>query len=357
MYTCLISFFLNDYHLGDFVNTARMTIHWRHFMYFKKLIHPEYFQGNRKKKNYFEGWYYKLVNQYEDYTIAFIPGISLNQKDPHAFIQVFISHLEEGDIKLKSYYFRYLMSDFEYGYDTFFVRIGKNYFSKERIDISLKNEHLDLFGMIKITEITPIKKSVFSPNIMGIFGYLNFMECYHGVISMTHHLSGKLRLNHQIVSFENSKGYIEKDWGKSFPSQYVWLQSNHFKKIDTSFMFSYATIPFLGFSFKGLIVNLRFDQKEYRFATYNGAKVKYQDIKQGYVFYKVKKGKYQLEIVAVSKTEISLAAPFNGEMIDQIKEGLSGNIRIRLYKRNQLIYEDEGLHAGIEIMMHERIRK
>jgi len=323
-------------------------------MYFKKLIHPEFFQGHKKKNNYFEGWYYKLVNQYEDYTIAFIPGISLNKIDPHAFVQVFISHFEEGDIRLKSYYFRFLISEFEYGHDTFFVRVGRNYFSTDKIDVALKNEHLDLFGIIHISDITPLKKSILSPNIMGIFGYLNFMECYHGIISMSHKLSGKLRLNHQIISFDESKGYIEKDWGKSFPSQYVWLQSNHFKNSDTSFMFSYATIPFLGLSFKGLIVNLVINHKEYRFATYTGAKVKYQDIKQGYVFYRIKKGRYYLEIVAVSKTEISLAAPKNGEMIDQIKEGLSGNIRLRLYRKNKLIYEDEGLHAGIEIMMHER---
>jgi hypothetical protein len=324
-------------------------------MYFKKLIHPEYFQGNKKKKDYFEGWYYKLVSQYEDFTIALIPGISLTVNDPHAFIQVFISHSEEGEVKLKSFYFRFNQSEFEYGKASFYVRIGRNFFSKDKIDIQLKNETLDLFGIIHIAKITPIRKSVYKPNIMGPFGYLGFMECYHGVVSMTHTLSGKLRLDHQIVSFDNAKGYIEKDWGKSFPSQYVWLQSNHFvNNPKTSFMFSYATIPFMGLSFKGLIANLLLNGKEYRFATYNFSKITYEDIKQGYVFYRVKRGRYLLEIIATSKTEISLTAPKKGEMIDQIKEGLSGSIRIRLYHKKELIYDDEGLHAGIEIMMHQR---
>ncbi|MDX9691184.1 MAG: tocopherol cyclase family protein [Acholeplasmataceae bacterium] len=323
-------------------------------MYIKKLVHPEYFQGSKKKKDYFEGWYYKLVSQYEDYTIALIPGISLSTKDPHAFIQVFISHSDEGDVKLKSFYFRFEMNDFEYGQNKFFVRIGRNYFSLDKIDIQLKNDMLDLFGIIHISQTTPITRSLLKPNIMGPFGYLGFMECYHGVISMTHQLSGKLRLNHQIVSFEDSKGYIEKDWGKSFPSSYVWLQSNHFKDSNTSFMFSYATIPFMGLSFKGLIANLLIKDKEYRFATYNFSKVIYEDIKQGYVFYRIKKRGLLLEIIAVSKTEISLAAPRNGEMIDQIKEGLSGNIRLRLYRKDKLLYEDEGFHAGIEIMMNQK---
>jgi len=37
-------------------------------------------------------------------------------------------------------------------------------------------------------------------------------------------------------------------------------------------------------------------------------------------------------------------------MIEQIKEGLSGNIHIKLYRKKVLILEDTGLHAGIEIM-------
>lgn len=321
-------------------------------MYIRNIFHPEHFQGHLKKKNYFEGWYYKLVSQFEDYTIALIPGVSLNKKDSHAFIQVFISHTGEGDVKLRSFYFKYTIAEFSYEHSPFSIRIGRNFFSKKHVDIQLKNDQLDLFGIINIDQITPIKKSLLSPSIMGFFSYFRFMECYHGVISMSHQLHGKLKLDQKIIAFENAKGYIEKDWGRSFPKAYVWLQSNHFKNIHTSFMFSYALIPFLGFQFKGLIANLIINHKEYRFATYNLAKVTYEDIKKGYAFYRLKKGKYTLEIVAVSKTEIGLAAPRNGEMIDQIKEGLSGTIRLRLYVKKQLIYEDEGRHAGIEIMKH-----
>jgi len=319
-------------------------------MYFKKLLQPEYFQGNKKKNKYFEGWYYKLVNDEQDYTIAFIPGISINKKDPHAFIQVFISYQSNEQVNLKSIYNRFSIDEFSFSHDEFWVRIGGNYFSKNKIDIKLKNDQIDLFGVIEIKEITPIKKSILSPNIMGIFGYLNFMECYHGVISMSHRLSGKLKYNTQIISFNQAKGYLEKDWGKSFPKAYVWIQSNHFSLSKTSFMFSYADIPFLGFYFKGLISILHFNNKEYRFATYNSSKVKYEEIREGYVRYTLKRRKYLIEIEAYSKTEIGLASPRNGEMIEQIKEGLSVQVTIRLFVKKKLIYEDVGQHAGIEIM-------
>lgn len=49
---------------------------------------PEVFQGNLKKKNYFEGWYFKNVTQDLSCTLSIIPGISLVENDPHAFIQI-----------------------------------------------------------------------------------------------------------------------------------------------------------------------------------------------------------------------------------------------------------------------------
>ncbi len=319
-------------------------------MYFKKLIHPEFFQGDKKKDKYFEGWYYKLVSFDEHTTLALIPGISKHQKDPHAFIQVFLSEHKDGQTKLATYYFRYALAQFHYGHDQFFVQIAENYFSLDKLTVKLKNSNLDLSGTLILSHLTPINRSLLTPNIMGFFGYFNFMECYHGIVSMTHHLDGSLKLNQVILKFDQGKGYIEKDWGRSFPRAYVWLQSNHFEDQQTSFMFSYADIPFMGFYFKGLIANLYVQGKEYRFATYNHAKVLREEIEPKHVHYIVKKGAYRIDIHAISHTEIALASPKDGAMINQIKEGLSGEITLKLYRKGQLLYEDTGHHAGIEIM-------
>ncbi|MBU1094722.1 MAG: tocopherol cyclase family protein [Firmicutes bacterium] len=319
-------------------------------MWHKKLVHPEYFQGNKKKNNYFEGWYNKFVSGDEKDTIAIIPGVSINRDDQHAFIQVFLSHNTGKDISLSTYYFKYAFEDFSFSHKEFWIRIGQNYFSNERVELRLRNENLSITGILTMHQQKPLQRSILEPNIMGIFGYLGFMECYHGVVSMSHELKGKLSLNQNDIQFNKGKGYIEKDWGKSFPSSYVWMQSNHFSNQDTSFMFSYASIPFIGLHFNGLIVNLVYQGKEYRFATYNGAKVKHELIGNGYVHYKIKKGKYLLDIESTSTTQIELASPRNGRMIEQIKEGLSGYIKLKLYVKDQLIYEDTGYHAGIEVM-------
>ncbi|MCX5775323.1 MAG: tocopherol cyclase family protein [Firmicutes bacterium] len=175
---------------------------------------------------------------------------------------------------------------------------------------------------------------------MGFFGYLGFMECYHGVVSMTHFLEGQLTLNETTIEFHHSKGYAEKDWGRSFPKAYVWFQSNHFSDITTSVLFSYADIPFMGRHFQGLIVNLLYQGKEYRFATYNGAKITLEQVGDGRAEYRVKRGRYELELLVASTVQTELAAPRDGLMIE----------RIRLFHRGKLVYEDLGTQAGIEIM-------
>ena len=99
------------------------------------------------------------------------------------------------------------------------------------------------------------------PNIMGPFTYIPNMECNHGVVSMSHTINGSIQLNDETWEFKNDKGYIEKDWGTSFPKRYIWIQGNHFKNTNTSFMLSLAHIPFIGFSFEGLIAQLNTDTK------------------------------------------------------------------------------------------------
>lgn len=59
--------------------------------------------------------------------------------------------------------------------------------------------------------------TVRSPGIMGWYAWVPTMECYHGVVSLDHAISGKLMIEDQAHDFNGGRGYIEKDWGKSFP--------------------------------------------------------------------------------------------------------------------------------------------
>lgn len=318
-------------------------------MYLKLINNPELFQGRKKQNEYFEGWYFKHTNKKGD-TISFIPGISLNKGDEHCFIQIIYSQGCKVDNFLKTYYIRYKITEFKYQDEPFGVQIANNTFSLEGCNINIDKSDLNLKADLKYKDKITIKKNLISPNIMGAFGYIPFMECFHGVLSMDHKVDGKIKINDIELDFKNSKGYIEKDWGSSFPKDYVWIQGNDFEEEKTSIFVSVAKIPFLSKSFTGHICNFIHKGIEYRFATYNLSKI-----------IKINQEKEEIEIIFLSKGHTlkikgemcisgELLAPQKGRMDNIIKEGLGGKVWISLSNSKNVIFEGKSNLAGVEIV-------
>lgn len=326
---------------------------------FQRMIKPELFQIRHRKANYFEGWYYKQVVKDQSHSIALIPGLSLDTENPHAFVQVILysdiqNALTASAITkptLTTHYFKFPLADFHYQDEPFGIQIGGNCFSKSELTIDLNKEGVSIAGHFAFGEFLALERSIMSPNIMGGFAYLSFMECYHGIVSMMHDCAGSLSINGESVDFSGGKGYIEKDWGRSFPKEYVWVQCNHFKQAGTALMLSVAHIPFLGTAFKGFICNVIIEGKEYRFATYNGARIIKEEVGSKQVLVELAGRNHRLEVQAEVAENGVLIAPKDGQMNHAIKEGLTGVVALKLMDRNGLIlYEDSGTSAGVEIV-------
>lgn len=316
-----------------------------------KLHKPILFQGHGNKKNYFEGWYFKQVSGNEKEMICFIPGISLADNDQHCFVQTFFVSKTGEQPHVKTDYFRYPIDQFISRDEPFQVQVGPNIFSEDQVAIYLKNKQTKITGSFTISEMLPIEKGVYSPAIMGPFSYLNFMECYHGVISMTHLISGSVKVNQHFVDLNGGKGYIEKDWGTSFPKEYIWMQCNHFSDSQTSLFFSVADVPFMKMAFEGFICNLVVHDREYRFATYNRSKLSIQEVSAQKLKVTLENKKAKLTIEAHPAQFGTLTAPHVGSMKHPIKEGFSDSIHIHLedFKRD-FVYSTDGKMAGIEIV-------
>jgi len=318
----------------------------------KKIREPILFQGDFKKKNYFEGWYYKQVSKNGRDVISFIPGISLFNNDLHSFVQYIFVSLDENNNKItKTGYVRYPLEAFKVKENPFSVQVGENVFSESMISVKLIDKETSIEGTIELGFFTLIEKSILMPNIMGFFAYIPKMECYHGVISMNHRINGILRINNKEIDFNDGNGYIEKDWGTSFPKEYIWIQCNNFKNRTISIFASIANIPFMKKAFRGFICNLTIDGKEYRFATYNRSKLKFEKITDGNVSLSLENNEAILNIEAILNEPGELIAPHKGKMQKIIKEELCGDVKIHLYnKQNKKVYEDIGSMAGIEIV-------
>jgi hypothetical protein len=322
----------------------------------KKIIEPMLLQGNLNKKNYFEGWYFKLTSEDKKNAISFIPGISLFRGDEHCFVQYI---LKSRDLNNKESiitgYLRFPIDYFYYKEEVYSLEVGKNTFGKSGISISISaddagnDNKISIDGKIQFGTFSPINRSALMPNIMGLFAYIPKMECYHGIVSMNHTLSGKININGTEIDFNNGKGYIEKDWGTSFPKKYIWMQCNNFTNYKTSLFASVAVIPFLGMSFLGYICNLSINDKEYRFATYNFSKLIVESASGESIILIFENKKAKLRIEASISDSANLIAPKMGKMEKIIKEEISGETRICLIdKVSGETFEDMGYLAGIE---------
>jgi tocopherol cyclase len=306
---------------------------------------PDMYHGWGKSKSYFEGWYIKIVDESEQFAFAFIPGISMSPDGTaHAFIQVL------NGKACTSAYHRFEAKDFVPSETDFDVQVADNQFSAQQLTLDLPN----IKGTLRFQKQTPWPKMLGAPGIMGWFSFVPFMECYHGVVSLNHSISGTLTVDGKTIDFGNGRGYIEKDWGVSFPKGWIWLQTNHFFKPQQtetspiSLIASVAHIPFLGTHFIGYIVGFWFNQKLYRFATYTGAKMKSQLI-DNQVFLSFKDRKNQLDITATKAGTGNLVSPIQGEMTGKVSESLQAEIHVRFYENDILIFEGTGRNAGLEV--------
>ena len=102
-------------------------------------------------------------------------------------------------------------------------------------------------------------------------------------------------------------GYIEKDWGCSFPKTYIWCQGNNFEKSNASFMLSIANVPFKMFNFRGMICVLLIDDKEYK-------------------------------------------TPVRGKMEKDIFESIDSVIAVTLRHGDNIVFRDTSKNCGLEIV-------
>ena len=309
-----------------------------------RLHDPAIFQGTLGKRHYFEGWYFKQVDQ-NGSKLAAIPGVSLAGEDSHAFIQVFNGRTG------RSHYFSYPVEEFKPGKEPFTVVIGGNRFSYEGLELDIEDM---IIGSLSYSCITQYEYPWRERGVMGWYGYVPFMETYHGLLSLDHRVSGSIQIGEEVLVFEDGDGYIEKDWGVSFPSSWIWMQSNSFNEKGASLMLSTAVIPWLGSSFIGHIAVIRFGGKTYNLSTYRGGKITRLEKKARNVKMEVQSRKHILVIDALQGESVPLKSPKKGLMIDRTIESLDSRLKINLLDRNGFtLFSGVGINAGLEIMDDE----
>lgn len=326
-----------------------------------KKWRPGVFHGNSQDRQFFEGWYYKLISKDQRSRWAVIPGV-FHHPDPelrHAFVQVL------NGVTSQVTYHRFPISDFQASDKQWQIQIGRNRFTDKGLKLDLDDGTQQVKGEIQFGKLSPWPVKFLSPGVMGPYRFAPFMQTYHGVLSLDHSLDGSLTVQGKQRNFAKGRGYIEKDWGKTFPRAYIWMQSNHFSQSGISLTASVATIPWLTGWFRGFLVGLLVEERLYRFTTYLGSEIQTLTVTDEEVAWKLV-GKplsdpakefaaYELTILAERGQGGLLSSPELDGMTPRILESLSAAIAVRLVglddhsQPQATIYQGKGTCGGLEV--------
>ena len=131
----------------------------------------KYFHGYQKKHSFFEGWY--LKHQSPDGVLALIPAYHIDrQGNPSASLQI-VTNTESWVIRFSAGQFRAASS-------LFYVNLGTSTFSEQGIHLDIAAKEVTLTGHLSYGPFTPP-----GYDIMGPFCAVPFMQCRHGVLSLS----------------------------------------------------------------------------------------------------------------------------------------------------------------------------
>ena len=274
--------------------------------------------------SYFYGWYYRC--QSDTQTLAIIPSVHKTKDGDHCAIQLIMD--------AEAFHVPFPYRDFRK--DGSQIEIGSNRFGDEGIHLDIHTPELHAIGDLRFGPFSPLRY-----DIMGPFRYVPFMQCRHSVFSMKHTVHGEISINGIPYIFWDATGYMEGDRGHSFPKEYLWTQ---YSFPEGSLMLSVADIPFGPFRFTGIIGIVHLHGKEYRIATYLGAKP--VRITPGKIF--VRQGNFTLSIEPEAFSGHPLQAPVGGAMHRTIYEHPSCKVYYRFEINRKTLLELDAPNAAFE---------
>jgi len=311
-------------------------------------MHPEAYHGRGRGAPFFEAWYLRLCTSDGRRSWSVIPGL-FRGRDPgcsHAFVYVI------DDESYETTRHRFPTSAFEASETGFDVRVGPNRFGAAGLELAIDDEQRRLRGRVEFGALAPWPVRAWSPGVMGPFSWVPTMECYHGIVSLDHTLRGRLDTGTGSACFDGGRGYIEKDWGRSFPSTWVWIQANTFERPGVCLSASIARVPWRGRSFPGFLVGLYHDGRLEPFTTHGGAELVALADDGRTLALAIRRGDRYLEVSATRGRTASIPTPTPSGMDGRVEESLDAHVHVRLTRgraRPQVLFEGTTARGGLEV--------
>ena len=314
----------------------------------------------KKKRNYFEGWYFR--EQTEDLTIAFVPTLHYDEEGRMTgSLQVILPE--------KSWFFAYDHPVNMNLPDSLFVVLGKNVFTEACIHLDIDEPGLRIKGDIYFDREPGAKLHVMGP--LGLPLVSRLLPCAHKIWATEQELSGELEIlaggapletkprkgtgdcadvahrgNGKVFSFNDGKGYMEADYGKTFPKTYFWTHCNWFDEKNLRIACAGVELSFAGYrgAFLGCFACIDQDGYKVKLATYLGARVEHFSADG----FRIRQGKYVFEGWKMEGKPVKLQSPRDGAMGEKTDEYLTCTVRYKLSRGGEVIFDEISQRAAYE---------
>ncbi len=291
-----------------------------------------YLWKNGDTQNWYEWWYYKVVDQQSGEAFYFTYGVVNPGDRTHAkagtkaVVQVgsfVIGETLAQNFKLEEFSASKIATD---------IRIGPNTATDKRITGTIKDRRGN-----PISWDLAIEKN-WSFNAMGwMMEKPEISNIYWYPAQASASMTGTIEFRGKKYVFNHATGYQDRNWGRSFPGWWTWLVSNNFKNSPGTVLAAGGGKPKVlngPALFSGLCIGLRYKKKEYAFRTSDGDAVHF-DIHWGkWEVSATNKHGQSIRISAYAPREKFLLLPFgtpNGELFYDY-ETLSGKMTVKLYE-------------------------
>jgi tocopherol cyclase len=285
---------------------------------------PTHLRGNFRQGNYFEGWFQKVYSaEYQASFIIIYGYATQNSLESFGFIQLL---LPDGEPRFLYFHKNEISCD-----PTRHVfKMGSHILSTEVIRIQCHDINIQL-SLLKNTPIRTLKNS------MGYTYYVPGLPCYHAVLNPSHQVSGIIQAGQQHYHLDNATGYLEKNWGKSFPERYFWMHAVDPKNPEISILFSRAEIKWMGLNFIRHVGHFKNDGAALDLRHFKNFQLLTSPAEQNQRLLRIGSKETQMEICIRQGKKVLFKGPTNGKLSRSIPHHADAQVDVSL-SQNQKRY-------------------
>ncbi|MEE3719506.1 tocopherol cyclase family protein [Tumidithrix elongata RA019] len=196
----------------------------------KQIPHSHY-HWNRGVGRFFEGWYYRVTLPEIQQSFAFMYAIDDPQgHTPHSGGSVQVLGIDDKQIWRTFPNTKDFHADRDRLYLEHWNRRGEGYsasdlHNKGKISDPVHGECDWDYEMVSVDGWGNPKRPTAT---MGFYSYLSIFEPGWQILMARGLATGAIAWQGKTYEFANAPAYIEKNWGRSFPKKWFWIQCNAF---------------------------------------------------------------------------------------------------------------------------------